>query len=102
MQMLECLGLKEDMGTIDPEQPFLLHVLQCLAINTGDPDSNLIQQLREGVPTGCFEPIPYSGIFKAHEDEQASSDLQECWLNWKTAEQNAEATDALKIGRAHV
>lgn len=94
-QMLVCLNLGEDMGTVDPAPPFLLHVLPCLVEGTRDPDTSLIQQLRGGVPTGCFEPIPYSGVFKSHKAEQERANLQECWLNWKAVEQNAEATDAL-------
>lgn len=93
-QILACLSLDENMGSVDPEQPVLLDILQGLAEGTRDPDTSLIQHWRQGVPTGCFEPIPDSGVFRYHEDEQGSGHLQECWLNWETAEQNTEATDA--------
>ena len=80
---------------ISPGQPFRLHVLRALLLATEDPDMDLPVLLAEGVPTGCFEPIPASGIWTPLHEPAKEQFLENCEGNWMSADLDPCVTSRL-------
>lgn len=72
-------------------QPYKLRLLTALCAISCDPDAGLPLTASSGFHTGCFDPIPFSGIFKpGHASENSGVDgfaLLEG--TWKSAEDSA-------------
>ena len=59
-------------------------------------DIALLKTLEEGVPTGCFEDIPPSGVWRPVSDHSDNdTPLLDCEGNWKSADEDVELTKAL-------
>ena len=91
-------GLQGDC-TVASEQPFALNLLLDLATISRDLDCDIAIQAARKVHTGCFESIPYSGMFRKSppNDDRECAQRFDVWLegNWSAAEADPETTRAL-------
>ena len=82
---------------IAPGQSFRLHILECLAKLTSDPDLALLPSLHAGVPTGVLAPLQRSGLWplkKPSVDEVDEPLLVHC-TNWQAADEDPALTQSL-------
>ena len=91
---------KDSCFDISPGQPFCLELLQAFAMCISDPDTALPDLLRQGVPTGIFEPIPSSMLWPQRQPALQDDDLDDlhllhCAGNWTRAEKNPALLDEL-------
>ena len=78
-------------------QPLRLHLLSDIFEVLHDPDKDLPRTLADGVNTGYFEPVYFSGIFKElapHEGKSNTPPIDHEG-NWQSAESNEAETEAL-------
>jgi hypothetical protein len=88
----------EAASTVAQNQPFHLHLMHAAATRLQDVDAKLTEVLQEGVPTGCLEPIQYSGVFfpsDAGPNFDADAAFMECEGNWAKSESDASTTATL-------
>ena len=91
---------KASCCSVAPGQPFRLELLHALAQACNDPDAQLPVLLRDGVPTGIFEPIPSSMQWPQRQPSLGEDDLDDlhllhCAGNWTQAEKNPALLDEL-------
>ena len=92
----EFPGLTDSHFSIEQGQPFRLKLVEFLLGIIKDPDSALPASMADGVPTGCVDPIPASGIWVPESDANRDCDpLVECDGNWQSAESDPELTQSL-------
>ena len=76
-----------------PGQPYRLHLLQAIASQCQDLDTDLTALLEEGVPTGVLSELPSSNQWQQRPDNLSDTsmddiELQQCTGNWAQAERD--------------
>ena len=82
-----------DCLLVTPGQPFRLNLLQAFAARTQDPDAQLTDLLKQGVPAGILDEIPSSMQWTQRQHDLDDDDLEgtrllHCQGNWTQAERN--------------
>ena len=76
-----------------PGQPFRLNLLQAFATRVQDPDAQLTDLMKQGVPAGILDEIPSSMQWTQRQHDLDDDDLEgthllHCQGNWTQAERN--------------
>ena len=83
-------------GSIPPDQPVCLFILQHISSILGDPDNQLFIHLINGVPIGFHRDIPLSNCFTPVADEDPDAPPLAIHLDsWKSAHEDPDVTSRL-------
>ena len=82
-----------DCLLVTPGQPFRINLLQAFAARVQDPDTQLTDLMKQGVPAGILDEIPSSVQWTQRQHDLDDDDLEgthllHCQGNWTQAERN--------------